>query len=692
MTGFSASLPDCRAYEMVTPPYKEGFEVSAGSSMSADGSDLLGESRGNLLDPEGRIPQGSGVDGHFYDFVRGASGWQTLPIDAPYSRFESISEVTSQSQDLARRILILDETGHRNSDVYLDEGGALTFVGPTSPAATVTSAFYPAGASDDLHRLLFDVHGQPAEYWPGDTTATFESSLYEYSGTGNTEPSLVGVSNQFHPSHGSEAHLISDCGTYLGAAHETDAYNAVSADGELTYFTSIACAGGPPVNELFARLNGERTLAISEPPLNVAGRTCTGTCELAEIVPSNRRPATFAGASSDGSKVLFTTSQPLLDSDTDTTADLYEAELQGGSVVRIAQISAGGTGDSTPGANANVLGVSRVSEDGSHVYFVAMGALTGANREGRLPVVGQPNLYVNAETCAGAESSCATPVEHTSFIATLAGSDGADWSEVDTRPVQATADGRFLVFQSKADLIADQGGRQEAGQVFEYDAETETLVRVSRGQGGFNEDGNSPVYPANIPSQSFTVTEPDKRIAGLTVSADGSRVFFQTADALTPQALPGFSGVYEYHSGTVSLIAGGRDATAPEATGLVGTDESGRDVFFTTTDRLLPQDRDLEPDVYDARVEGGFTPVAEPQPCSGDTCQGPAAPVPSLPTPSLATPEPPPALPPPSSTPAVRTPTSAQRLASALNACRRKPKRTRARCEKQAKQRYRRSK
>jgi hypothetical protein len=50
----------------------------------------------------------------------------------------------------------------------------------------------------------------------------------------------------------------------------------------------------------------------------------------------------------------------------------------------------------------------------------------------------------------------------------------------------------------------------------------------------------------------------------------------------------------------------------------------GSDIFFDTTQGLVPQDTDGAPDVYDARVDGGFPPEPGPiQPCSGDACQGP---------------------------------------------------------------------
>ena len=219
-----------------------------------------------------------------------------------------------------------------------------------------------------------------------------------------------------------------------------------------------------------------------------------------------------------------------------------------------------------------------------------------------------------------------------SFIATLASptstslGDSEDW-EVDARPVQATPDGRFLVFQSTADLTPDQEGQQEAEQVFEYDAQTETLVRVSQGQEGYNDDGNSDVYAATIPRQEYEVDSPAIRFLHLAVSANGSDVFFSSDDALVARAVTGINNVYEYHEGQVALISDGHDASRVDGlptTELVGTSESGHDVFFTTADSLVPQDTDTQVDVYDARVDGGFPSPATLAPCLGDTCQEPA--------------------------------------------------------------------
>src|SRR5206468_3327970 len=86
--------------------------------------------------------------------------------------------------------------------------------------------------------------------------------------------------------------------------------------------------------------------------------------------------------------------------------------------------------------------------------------------------------------------------------------------------------------------------------------------------------------------------------------------------------------VYEDRDGSVRLLSGGRGDRPAYYT---DNSDDGRDVFFVTSDPLLPEDEDALVDLYDARAGGGFAPAAPPAaPCSGDACQGP----PSLPRPA----------------------------------------------------------
>lgn len=698
-------LFDCRAYELVSPSYKEGFQAEA-VGVSEDGSRVLAASVGVFARSTGGDLQ--------YEFLRGPLGWMTSAgmVGAPFPEFP-VYIVVGVSPDFQSTLVFASTLGQvfaEEKDVYLrlPPDGSLVLVGPREPPVRKGVGLDLVGSSEDMRRAVFVT--EAAFTWPGDTTRREAElpSLYEYEYTGQAarEPRLVGIDNVGVPGNVGAGHLISDCGTVLGSFPSLggDAYNAVSASGAAVFFTAGKCSepGEPPVNEVYARLRETptvpaHTVAVSEPPLSGPGsvprRECTGLCEEIEKNPGRnegpgeRQEGVFAGASSDGSKVFFVTRQSLLDGDEEGKGmgqDLYEADIGEGALTRLVQVSRGGVDDPTRGSGAHVLGVARVSQDGSHVYFVAEGQLTGANREGKAPAEKSPNLYVYDTVTGG-----------TSFVATLSPGDLADWSPEDDRPVQATPDGRFLVFQSTADLTPDQGGRVEAGQVFEYDAEAETLVRVSRGEGSYDEDGNSSVYAATIPEPGFAreLRAGNGRFLGLAVSADGSRVFFSTSDALTPQASNGVANVYEYRAGHVGLISDGHDAAVTvggrPAVELVGTDESGRDVFFTTADRLVPQDTDDQVDLYDARVEGGFAPPLEAAPCAGDSCQA----SPSVP-PSLLVPGAPSSTggtPPPG--PTSQAPTVAQvraaKLARALKACRAKRNgRRRAVCERAARKRY----
>ncbi len=151
-------------------------------------------------------------------------------------------------------------------------------------------------------------------------------------------------------------------------------------------------------------------------------------------------------------------------------------------------------------------------------------------------------------------------------------------------------------------------------------------MRVSRGQGGYNDDGNTSSFSATIPEQNYTEDTPTKQFTGLALSENGAYVFFTSEDGLTPQASSGVTNVYEYHEGQVALVSDGDDSVSVlegPAVELIGTNESGKDVFFRTADQLVPQDDDTQLDVYDARSEGGFpAPTNEPS-CREDSCQGP---------------------------------------------------------------------
>ena len=569
------------------------------------------------------------------------------------------------------------------------------------------------------------------ERWPFDQTkihskeALYEiPTLYEYIGTGHTGegsdvPTLVGVDNT--------GTLISQCGTVaagyirreVGEGEEeikskelhgerileetgrepSDDPEArvISGGGSTVFFTALEAGSecdasssegpgtGPAVAQLFARVGepGTETKVGGAVTVNVAGST---ECDTASFDSCNvTRAPTYQGASTDGSKVFFTSEQPLVEHDTDSTNNLYECGLPGDSgkpltpvapvnpcpdLVRVSLPLSGA---------AEVQSVAAVSADGSHVYFIAKGVLSGANAEHNSPTAGQDNLYVWEEG-------------RTAFIATL-----PSWF-FRLGEAQATPDGEQLVFTSSADLTADD--TSPVAQVFLYEAQRGALVRVSKGQDGYNDDGNTTTNPASIWNAAAVAGD-------RAISEDGSEVVFESNQALTPEVHGGKSNVYLWHDGNVYLISDGTPAgnhkpigkvagsgsinLAARSEGLVGIDASGQNIFFTTEAQLVGQDKDELSDLYDARVDGGF-PAPRVNECVGEACQGafsaPAAPLSSGSLSSSGAGNLAPALK-STSTPEPKPLTRAQKLAKALKTCKQdKSKKKRAKCEAAARKRY----
>jgi WD40-like Beta Propeller Repeat len=628
--GPSEGLPDCRAYELVTPPYKEGAPVQGLEgefAVSPDGDQLVGTSTGIFAGSEEGGDFSARLDGTAYEFTRTAAGWESSALGPPESRYVDAG-MYDVSADLEGTLWGLGRLTQPEgvSDLYVERPrGTFVEVGPPTPDPALANAGHYSylGASADLARVLFST--EPGYRWPFDGTIGNADTLYEYIGTGNSAPALVGVSGG-----AGSTELVSQCGTLLGSGGvgvSGSMYNAVSASGTRVFFTAVGrddreCSGRqPPVDELLAREAGPsgeaQTVAISEPSL--------AYCSASPLPPC--ADAHFEGASEDGSKVFFTSTQKLLPAAGEGTTNLYEYDFQAPVGEQLTLASAGG-------ASAEVQGVARISEDGSHVYFVAKGVLSvTANSVGAFPVEGEDNLYVY-------ERDAQFPAGRTAFIATLAPSDAADWARADERPVLASQSGRYLVFTSQADLTGEGVSPGEA-QVFQYDAQTGVLVRASIGQGGYDDDGRAPFHSAILATQQADAFDSPTAAAGMTAPEDGA-VFFTSATALTPQALDDLTdalgepapNVYEYRAGSVSLISDGRDTSALDGgpgVRLLGSDPSGGDVFLTTVDSLVGQDTDTQQDIYDARVEGGFPAPAPTPGCAGAACQGPLGPAPTLP-------------------------------------------------------------
>jgi hypothetical protein len=725
------TLPDNRAYEMVTPVHKNGALIGGAvlgpqREVAEDGSHLILPSIQCFAGAESCTADRT-TQGEPNLFTRTAAGWATTALAPPAAQFETNSAWQADAET-GTALFSAPTPPNGEDDFYVREpDGSFADIGPPTPPSAGAQGsengdFWSPHikATSDFSRVVI----QEPHAWPFDESLGI--STYEFVGTGDMAPVLVGVSGG-----AGSTDLISKCRTLLGPGEVGDNPGEMSADGETVYFTASACGEGTgtnagvahavPADEVFARIGEARTVAISEPSAFSAAAPYPGCSEEPCIQDvndkANWRNATFAGASNDGSKAFFTSDQQLTDS-ASTEGNLYEYHAKDcGGEGHVIDASAG---DSS-GHGPRVQGVVAISADGSHVYFVAKGVLTSAaNSQGTTAQDGANNLYMfEHEECR--------PDGKVAFVAQLPEADSNQWEE-DERDnfANVTPDGRFLVFESKGDLTSDTTRVDGATQIFRYDAQTGQLVRISIGERGFNDDGNAgsgnaAIVPALAGADVGGASRSDP-----TMSHDGSYVFFTSPIGLTDHALndvvvgPGTFGpeyaqnVYEWEqagagscpegrsTGCVYLISDGRDTAtvgnpASSDVELIGTDATGSNVFFTTADELVPADTDTQLDYYDARICTAAEPcTASPAslpPCLGEACHG----IPPARSPFAAGPTAtfngagnvsggPGANPAPVVKP--KSLTRSQKLANALKICRKQPKEKRAACDKQAKKRY----
>jgi hypothetical protein len=659
-TGPSAALPDCRAYEMVSPLDKENGDI---------------------------IPLGEGTTALPAALQESSTSGEKL-VYGSYRSFGDAESAPFTTQYLAQREAgigwsshaIVSPRGKVNPNPLTTLDTELKALSPDLCDAWFRAVAEPPLTGDAVHGFnniyrrhdescgeksyeaittLIPPHRTAEEYNPLELQGLSENgtvALYvapdNLPGTGAPELSTLGNEQRLQvyvhtpgkttfvcvlPSGAVSTTPCQAGGPGTGVSRTATENNAISDDGSRVFWTSYPSF--PEPGQIFLRRNPAQTQSP------VSGGKCTQPAKACTIAVSEKAQelsgttsSQFWAAAADGSKAIFTTANTGAG-----VSDLYEAKIEddgSGHLIANTVLIA----HKSPG----ILGA---SDDAKWIYFASEEALTGANGEGRSPSPGKPNLYLDHEGTLR-------------FVMGLTPSDVANsavTSAVNREPrfrvTRISPDGHFAAFLSQVSP-SPQGydnhdavsGKADA-EAYLYEAE------ASGGQGRLlcascNPTGARPVGadivkgPAEYWAASQIPVWENTLYASRVLADDGSRLYFNSTDALVPGDKNGVSDVYQWElpgtggceeadstfsaaaAGCVELISSGQSAKASE---FIDASPDGRDVFFTTLAGLVPQDFGLV-DVYDARVDGGLPSPPPPAPeCEGEACQHPA-PAPELPS------------------------------------------------------------
>jgi DNA-binding beta-propeller fold protein YncE len=718
-------LPDARAWEMVSPPNKQaaalqpiGGSEGALIQAAADGSAISYPATGPTEEapPSNRSPEEVQILSGL-----GPEGWTTKVIATPHNATHAgiaqggISEYRYFSSDLSLALVepvgatpLSEETSERAP--YLRHDITCEASPTTCYQPLVTAGNVVAGAK-----------------FGGEAKNTFG------------EVSVVGGTPDL-------SHVVLSSGVALTPGGAPGLYEW--SDGKLTFLAKMEF-GAPSdtrhaISDDGSRVIGESVIGeMDEHDLVMRDVTAGTTTRLDVTEPGalgGLGEPIFQTASNDGSRVFFTDDAQLTKDSTAATGepDLYEYDAATG---KVADLSVPLNQEEHSEVLGDALGA---SEDGTYIYFVANGVLAPDATHGDCKAKGEMgpssalcNLYVRHDGV-------------TTLVAIISEEDNSSFASRERLLTGLTArvapNGRWLAFMSDRSLTAydnrDAASGERDEEVFLYNADPgpgeKQLVCASCDPTGGRPAGTL------IPS-SFAYGESNPLVTGeahiwegrwLAAAVPGwtsnsgaggsayqsrylsnsGRLFFDSNEALAPQDTDGTWDVYQYEppgdtaqapssdscsteSSTYSAASGGCVALissggSHEESVFLDASENGDDVFFLTSAGLAPQDYDGALDVYDAHACSASAPClssppVSPPPCStGDSCKAAPSPQPAI-------------FGAPSSETfsgagnvtvkgavAPKALTDAQKLARALQACRKKPKHKRAACKRQARRKY----
>ncbi len=486
-------LPNCRAYEQVSPGNKAGADVNGDAVSGGSSGEVLAAPSGaaaaySSFGAFANAPSGGWPS--WYRAVRGATGWSSSALTpasvAGGTPPANTPAVTALTSDLSKAIVTTNAPLTPNAppgvyNLFLQDNNSgahslVTNVGP--PESLLPPPALEIGASDDLSHVFFL---SEANLTPEATG--FGWKLYE-SVNGVTRLAGIGPAPANEPLSG----------VFPSANRSSD--RMVSADGSRVYFIG-------PDQILYMREGGTTTRRVS---------------------PEDSVQDRFFTATPDGSSVLY---------------EMRTEEPNGGQKLTLVQtdVETGVTeAVSTEGAFSNVL---KASDNLRYVYYFTGSPGKAATiwlwHDGSHTQVAEldPNdqlLGLSERTPYGSAASSISPDGQTLLFVSsskLTAYDNEGHSEIYRyRPVTGVLDC----------ISCSPSGAPPRGDA--------SLVDWF-----FRSTSNLP------PTSIWNGPEPWRRWRN--ISSDQQRIFFNSTESLVPSDVNGKSDVYMWEDGRLSLISSG---------------------------------------------------------------------------------------------------------------------------------------